>query len=83
LVVSIIYGNDDDDDDDDDDSVDYNCCSPNHLQAQRLNNTAATCIEIGQTYFEKAITILTKALRICEQDQEHEHEHDYPSLTTL
>mmetsp|Transcript_14278 Transcript_14278/g.15645 ORF Transcript_14278/g.15645 Transcript_14278/m.15645 type:complete len:82 (-) Transcript_14278:1007-1252(-) len=67
----------------DDGDDDVGRCSPHHIQAQRLNNTAATCIEIGQTYFEKAITILTKALRICEQDQEHEHEHDYPSLTTL
>jgi len=64
------------DDVDDDDSVDYCCCSPHHLQAQRLNNAAATCIENGQTpYYEKAITILTKALRICEKEQDQEHEY--------
>jgi len=72
--ISIISTSCDDVDvDDDDDSVDYCCCSPHHLQAQRLNNTAATCIEHGHTtHYEKAITILTKALRICEKEQDQE-----------
>jgi len=77
--ISIISTSCDDVDvDDDDDSVDYCCCSPHHLQAQRLNNTAATCIENGQaTYYEKAITILTQALRMCEKEEDQEHEHAY------
>jgi len=65
------------DDVDDDDSVDYCCCSPHHLQAQRLNNAAATCIENGHTYYEKAITILTQALRICEKEEDQEQEPAY------
>jgi len=64
--------------------VDYNC-SPHHIQAQRLNNTAATCIEknsgngVGrqQQNYEKAVKFLTKALRICEREQDQEHEHAY------
>mmetsp|Transcript_14276 Transcript_14276/g.15642 ORF Transcript_14276/g.15642 Transcript_14276/m.15642 type:complete len:299 (-) Transcript_14276:136-1032(-) len=76
--ISIISSSCDDVDEVDDDSVDYCCCSPNHLQAQRLNNTAATCIENGQaTYYEKAITILTQALRMCEKEEDQEHEHAY------
>mmetsp|Transcript_36358 Transcript_36358/g.41581 ORF Transcript_36358/g.41581 Transcript_36358/m.41581 type:complete len:349 (-) Transcript_36358:305-1351(-) len=69
-----------DDDDADTIVVDYCCCSPNHLQAQRFNNIAATCmIEHGQQNYEKAISILEQALRICEKekDQEDVHEHFY------
>jgi len=39
-----------------------------HLFAQKLNNTAASCIEIGQ--YGKAISILAKALRLCKEEQE-------------
>mmetsp|Transcript_36357 Transcript_36357/g.41579 ORF Transcript_36357/g.41579 Transcript_36357/m.41579 type:complete len:378 (-) Transcript_36357:238-1371(-) len=71
-----------DDDDADTIVVDYCCCSPNHLQAQRFNNIAATCmIEHGQQSknYEKALSILETALRICEKekDQEDVHEHFY------
>jgi len=71
-----------DDDDGDTIAVDYCCCSPNHLQAQRFNNIAATCmIEHGQQSknYEKALSILETALRICdkEKDQEDVHEHFY------
>jgi len=76
----------------DDGDDDVGRCSPHHIQAQRLNNTAATCIEIGnelrerggrrrgrgqQQKYEQAISILAKALRICEREEEQEHHHAY------
>jgi len=77
----------------DDGDDDVGRCSPHHIQAQRLNNTAATCIEIGnelrgrggkrgrgrgqQQKYEKAISILAKALRLCEREEEQEHHHAY------
>jgi len=60
-----------------DDSNDFGYCAQHHLQAQILNNAAATCIENGQQNYEKAISILAKALRICEREKEQEHEHAY------
>mmetsp|Transcript_50742 Transcript_50742/g.57459 ORF Transcript_50742/g.57459 Transcript_50742/m.57459 type:complete len:386 (+) Transcript_50742:138-1295(+) len=73
----------------------YYYCSPHHRQAQRLNNTAVTCIiameengghrnrkggqpkqqQINQ--HEKAISILEKALRICEREEDQEHDYAY------
>jgi hypothetical protein len=42
--------------------------SRRHLYAQKLNNSACMCIEIGQ--YDRAILFLAKALRISEQQQQ-------------
>ena len=47
-------------------SLSMNQC---HLYAQKLNNSAALCIEIGQ--YDRAISSLAKALRL---SREHSHE---------
>jgi len=43
-----------------------------HLYAQKLNNSAASCIEIGQ--YDRAISSLSKALQLSEQEQQEEEE---------
>merc|ERR1712238_386986 len=41
-----------------------------HLYAQKLNNSAASCIDIGQ--YDRAISSLSKALKLSEQEEEVE-----------
>jgi len=43
-----------------------------HLYAQKLNNSAAKCIEVG--LYDRAISSLSKALKLSEQDEEPEQE---------
>jgi len=43
-----------------------------HLYAQKLNNSAASCIEIGQ--YDRAISSLSKALQLSEQEQPDDEE---------
>jgi len=56
-----------------------------HLYAQKLNNSAASCIEIGQ--YDRAISSLSKALQLSEQqDEEEESNHGESSeemMTTI
>jgi len=47
--------------------------SSHHRQAQRLNNKAALCIEIGgRQQYQKAISILAKALRLSGEEPEQD-----------
>jgi len=47
--------------------------SSHHRQAQRLNNKAAMCVEIGGgQQFQKAISILAKALRLSGEEPEQD-----------
>ena len=47
--------------------------SSHHQQAQRWNNKAAQCIEIGgRPHYQKAISILAKALRLSGEEQDQD-----------
>eukprot|EP00751_Fragilariopsis_kerguelensis_P007966 CAMPEP_0170799246 /NCGR_PEP_ID=MMETSP0733-20121128/26910_1 /TAXON_ID=186038 /ORGANISM="Fragilariopsis kerguelensis, Strain L26-C5" /LENGTH=238 /DNA_ID=CAMNT_0011150899 /DNA_START=487 /DNA_END=1199 /DNA_ORIENTATION=+ len=49
-----------------------------HLYAQKLNNSAAICIEIG--LYDRAISSLSKALKLSEQEvEEDEQEQEEPA----
>jgi len=45
-----------------------------HLYAQKLNNSAAICIDIG--LYDRAISSLSKALKLSEQQDEESEEQD-------